>query len=59
MQRRTLENQTVLINRTLVWSVTKRLLVSFAKGLTIRIVMGAGRGIFEPQEFFFIMKLYV
>ena len=30
------------------------------KGRTIRKVMGAGgRGIFEPQEFFFVIKFLV
>ena len=32
---------------------------NIVKGRTIRKVMGGGRGIFEPQEFFFVIKFFV
>ena len=32
---------------------------NIVKGRTIRNVMGVGREIFEPQEFFFVIKFFV
>ena len=36
----------------------EKIICMSAKGRTIRKVMGGG-GIFEPQEFFFVIKLLV
>ena len=50
-----IEDQNVTINRRSKRASLRR---RRSKGRTIRKVMG-GRGIFEPQEFFFVIKFLV
>ena len=40
-------------------SVAKHRRIAAGKGRTIRKVMGKGGGIFEPQEFFFVIRFLV